>query len=892
MISMGVSKEKIIQLYLTISILGFALFFYVITPFRLLYYWKIPLLEDNMTTLMWILPLLAFFPLYQFFREGIPKNLVKLAFSLLILLYIGEIFAGAYIGILLIFEGFFVSLLLIYGMKVLFTFYKQSSESPTYRRAFVFSFLFAGFGVVFLYQNPIFYQIFFALAALVAFLVSFFTTVEVEITSKEEKKSDGWTKKSHLCLWLFIVTAIALVIYVLIGIARMHLLVYPVILPEFQIYLIACMIFLLVPAFFIDVSIYLAKRINGKILIGVGLIIMPLSYLLFALIPDLIVFYVVAVLAGFGLILFLHNLINLIFKVLQEHGKAFFFCLAISIYFGQLLMALLTLHGGTTIFLIGVITVVEFCALIGVALVILSGARFSFKKKVNVKLVLSQVFKVLLILLLIGAFVFAYSSSYFLNIAEENYQVANSHPLLKIENSNLDQMFNKVYDELEGNLMIIPDSGHIFAIPGGDFYRKPVLWDTAYIAQIWKYHNVSISEQILVNFINQIHPNGLIPNTYHPLGIVDAITQVPLLAWACRETYEFSDNINFLEAVYPKLKRYNQWWVTTRDFDGDGLYSWLHRDETGLDDCPRFDLFPIWQINALDLNCYLALQMTSLAKIAEYLNFTADSVYYTTQAGLLADRIRVKLWDNVTGFFYDTVGSEFIKLKTSSNLLPLFTGVATPQQAARLMTHLNNPAEFNVTYPIPSVARDEPSFSNVMWRGPTWINLNYLLIRGLINYNYSIEASKIAYKTLEMAEGVFNETGTFWEFYNSTTGRVDDVVGKTGWVPASHYVGWDGLLTNMFIEYLAGVSFNSSSISFNPIIPIEWNASKMNLQLNQIELNLTRLNNQINSSFHFLYPSFNNVTVIDLQTLNQTTYFSTDIQLNFTNFNRYRLLIQ
>ena len=143
-----------------------------------------------------------------------------------------------------------------------------------------------------------------------------------------------------------------------------------------------------------------------------------------------------------------------------------------------------------------------------------------------------------------------------------------------------------------------------------------------------------------------------------------------------------------------------------------------------------------------------------------------------------------------------------------------------------------------------------------------------------------------------MAEAVYNETDTFWEFYNSETGRVDDVFGKTGWVPAKDYVGWDGLLTNILIEYLVGVSFNASSIDFTPIIPSAWNASKITVQLNQVEMNLTLLNDQINSSIHFSYPSFNNVTVIDLQTLNQTTYFSSDIQLNVTNFNRYRLLIK
>ncbi len=883
------SRETIQQVYFAVVTLAFALFFYLITPFRLFYYWKIPLLEDNITTLIWILPVLAFFPLYQFFRESIPKNLMKILFLILSLLYIGEIFADGYVGILLIFEGFIISLLLICGMKILFNFYNQSSR--LYRSSFIFSFLMAGLGALLLAQNPIFYQIIFAIAALMAFCLSFFTTFGMEMAPRTEGKSDGWTRKSHLCLWGFIVATIALVIFMIIGIARMNLLVYPGILREFDIYLISAMAILFSAALFIEVSDYLAKKINGKVLIGLGLIILAFCYLLFSLIPNIIIYYMIVILAGFGFILFFRNLISFIFKIIQEHGRSLIFCLAISIYFDQLLMALLTLHGGNSIFIMGLITVVEILALIGVALIILSGVTF-VKKKVNVKFILNQIGKVFSIFILMGIFLLAYSSSLFFNISAEEYRVANQPPIMKIENTNFQEMYEKLYSKLQSNLKIIPDSGHIFAIPGGDFYHKAVLWDTAFIAQIWKYYNITISEKILENYINQIHPNGLIPNQYYPLGSYDTLTQCPILTWACLETYEVSGNKDFLETVYPKLKRYNEWWLTTRDFDGDGLYSWIHRDETGLDDCPRFDLYPMYQINALDLNCYLVLQMRSLARISLILNNTADATYYEIKANQLANRIQTRLWDSTTGFFYDKVGANFIMIKTSAQFIPLFTEVATIEQANILLTHLNDPVEFNTTYPVPSVAKNEPSYSNMMWRGPTWINLNYLIVRGLINYNFTTEASKIAYKTIKMAEGVFNETGTFWEFYNSETGRIDDVQGKTGWVPASNYVGWDGLLANSLIENLIGVSFNGSTIPFHPIIPMEWNSSRIEIQLNQISMNLTLFNTQINSSIHFAIPSFNNVTIFDLQAKTNYTFFSPDINYLFTNFDPYKFIIK
>ncbi|MHA1264853.1 MAG: MGH1-like glycoside hydrolase domain-containing protein [Candidatus Helarchaeota archaeon] len=875
-----------VQLLWIIIILGFGFSFYFITPFRLFFYWKIPLLEDNITTLIWIVPLFVFFPLFQFFRDTNPKRLIQIFLFFLPLLFIGEIFANSYTGIFLIFEGFLITMLLIYGLKCLAPFFQFYTT-----RVLGGSFLIAGTGALCLFVDSLIYQLFYVILALIIFVFSFSLPFNLPTTSEVVSKHDSWTKKSYFMLWIFIVLTIAILMYMIIGIARMNLMVFPMMLAEFQIYLISMIILLFTAALSTIIVGILAKRVNRKLSILLGLTLLAFCYLIFSFFPTLVVFYIIIVMGGFGTSLFFHNLLTLLFKVSKEYRNSFLLCFAVSLYFDQLLMTLLTLHGGTDIFTIGLISFVEFIALIGVISIIFSGASF-VKKKVNLKFVLNQFCKIISILLLAGIFIIAYTSSIFLNISEEPYQVTNSPPTLFIEDTNLQVMVSQLYKELESNLRIIPETGHLFAMPGGYFYKKPCLWDTAYIAQIWKYYNVTIAETLLRNYIHQIYPNGLIPNQYHPLGIYDALTQCPILAWASLEIYEISQNRQFLEEVFPLLKQYNQWWLTTRDFNGNGLYSWIHRDETGLDDCPRFDLYPIYTIDAIDLNCYLVLQMRTLARIAQILNNSEDAINYAIQAQQLTTRIQTHLWDNTTGFFYDRVGDSFISLKTSSQFLPLFTEVATPEQATRLLAHLNDPAEFNITYPIPSVARNEVVFSNIMWRGPTWINLNYLIVRGLISYNFTTEASKIAYKTIKMAESVFNETGTFWEFYNSESGRVDDVVGKTGWTPASNFTGWDGLLANLLIENLIGLTFNGSSIHFYPLLPPQWNGSQIRLQLNNFWINLTLSNSLLSSAIHFNNPTFHNVTILDERTYNETTFYTPDVQINFTNFNPYLFTIK
>ena len=84
-------KLELLQLSFITIIVGFAFFFYLVTPLRLFFYWKIPLLEDNVTTLIWVLPVLAFYPIYQFFRDTNSKRLVQLVLIFLPLLFLGEV---------------------------------------------------------------------------------------------------------------------------------------------------------------------------------------------------------------------------------------------------------------------------------------------------------------------------------------------------------------------------------------------------------------------------------------------------------------------------------------------------------------------------------------------------------------------------------------------------------------------------------------------------------------------------------------------------------------------------------------------------------------------------------------------------------------------------------
>lgn len=74
-------------------------------------------------------------------------------------------------------------------------------------------------------------------------------------------------------------------------------------------------------------------------------------------------------------------------------------------------------------------------------------------------------------------------------------------------------------------------------------------------------------------------------------------TKPPLAAWAVSKVFGISKDTLFVKEMYPKLKKYHEWWYMKRDHDGDGLCEFGSTDgsliaakwESGMDNAIRFD---------------------------------------------------------------------------------------------------------------------------------------------------------------------------------------------------------------------------------------------------------------------------------------------------------------
>ncbi|MDQ0469861.1 MGH1-like glycoside hydrolase domain-containing protein [Labrys wisconsinensis] len=278
-------------------------------------------------------------------------------------------------------------------------------------------------------------------------------------------------------------------------------------------------------------------------------------------------------------------------------------------------------------------------------------------------------------------------------------------------------------------------------------------------------------------------------------------TQAPNGAFMLWLLYLRRRDRTLLEAGYGLLARNQRWWRRHRDPDGRGLVScgtsdvgealykgtaFGARNETGMDNSATHDeavYDPATRtLSLLDvgLNCTLALDAEMLALIAAELGRPEEAAEFASLAAASRDKIRTELWDEARGIFanrrrHAPPGEGFVRSLGPTSFYPLICGAASPEQAARLLAHLDDPATFGGRYVIPNATRDDPAYAdNVYWRGRIWPNVNWFVWQGLRRYGFLDEASAFAQKSLDLFMQSWTSRRLCGENYSAETGEIDD----------------------------------------------------------------------------------------------------------------------
>lgn len=126
-----------------------------------------------------------------------------------------------------------------------------------------------------------------------------------------------------------------------------------------------------------------------------------------------------------------------------------------------------------------------------------------------------------------------------------------------------------------------------------------------------------------------------------------------------------------------------------------------------------------------------------------------------------------KLWDEDRGIYnaFDLRAGELIPVHTSSGLIPLCGEVPTQEQAEAMLRTLESPAFGGkdagiLLCPTYSLQAEDINYKKY-WRGPVWINLNWLLCHGLMRYDMTEMAERIRKHSLELLS-----TYGFYEYFD------------------------------------------------------------------------------------------------------------------------------
>ena len=134
----------------------------------------------------------------------------------------------------------------------------------------------------------------------------------------------------------------------------------------------------------------------------------------------------------------------------------------------------------------------------------------------------------------------------------------------------------------------------------------------------------------------------------------------------------------------------------------------------------------------------------------------------------------------------------------------LHTDVLSKERLDQLVAHLSDTTSFNRPHRTPSLAASNPKYkaNGRYWLGGVWPGTNYMLISGLTQKGYRQLAFDIAMNHYNNVFKVYNDTGTFWEYY-----APEDA--KPGFMARKDFVGWTGLPPiAVLIEYIFGIRAN------------------------------------------------------------------------------------
>lgn len=210
------------------------------------------------------------------------------------------------------------------------------------------------------------------------------------------------------------------------------------------------------------------------------------------------------------------------------------------------------------------------------------------------------------------------------------------------------------------------------------------------------------------------------------------------------------------------------------------------------------------------LNCLMYRELLAMAELGARLGLEGKADCYRAEAEALKGAIQTCCWDEQDGMFYnvDSTSCRLTAPRSSipaargigprdvwSCFLPMWAGLATPEQAERMVARYRDERIFFAPYGVRTLSKMEKMYAVLKsgnpscWLGPIWGISNYMVFDGLARYGYTEDAKDLAEKTVRLFGKDIEACGELHEYYDPEMGLG---VNNPG------FQNWNLLSVNMF----------------------------------------------------------------------------------------------
>lgn len=356
---------------------------------------------------------------------------------------------------------------------------------------------------------------------------------------------------------------------------------------------------------------------------------------------------------------------------------------------------------------------------------------------------------------------------------------------------------------------------HPYLIPAG-YYNQMWDWDGFFIGLHWANQNAADASYLrdwALSFAASADAEGYVAGCITPKGprpLFGKFAMKPFLAQGALVAADHLHDTAWLRPAWPAMQRIYAYRRRTQ-FDAHWqLWFWDNAMQSGADNNAALSNDPKdpSAILAVDASVWAMREAEAMATLAARLGDADAARRYRREAALTRRAILAHLWSAPDSLFLnrrrDT--GAWIHAENWTSFLPLLDGLLPPAAARRMIrAHLLNPAEMRSPYGFRSLSKSDPAYNNEAiinpysnWRGPVWINANFLDWLILRRYGFRGEARTLALSLAAMLHRDIAQWGSMHEDYDAETGAgLAPTPAQSPNGKFAGFVGWNLLAQDM-----------------------------------------------------------------------------------------------